>query len=302
MLFRAHFFRLTAFAMLAGSTLLAGCSRPADPQAESGAADQPAYAAVARGRVDVEGGLIRVGAAVDGTIAQVAVRDGDKVRKGQPLIDLDPAAARLAVDAAQAELRQLQAQERVQRGRIAGLKQQAQRLAEAAAGGAVTGQSADDARHAAVQAEAEAAAALAAVEVARQKVLAAQWTLERQQIRAPADGEIVGLKVQLGNTVTTQTELLQLLPRRPLLVRADVNEAYVAALKPGMQAEIVSEASPEAPPTAARLERIGSVYQAMPPGDDPQDRVSRRGVESLLSIAHPEKLRVGQRVLVRFLP
>jgi len=286
--------------MMTGSLLLAACSR--QHQSEERAADQPPYAAVARGRVDVEGGLVRVGAAVDGTVARVAVHDGAQVKKGQTLIEFTPAAAQLAVDAADAELRQAQAQERVLRSRLPGLKQRAQRLAEAAAGGAIDGQAADDARNAVAQADAEAAAAQAAVDVERQKLRAAQWTLERQQVRAPVDGEVVGLEVQVGNAVTAQTELLRLLPKRRLVVRAEVNEAYVAALKTGMQAEIVEESASGGPPIPARLERIGSVFQVMTPGDDPQERISRRGVECLLSIETPEKLRVGQRVLVRFLP
>ncbi|AZG10012.1 efflux RND transporter periplasmic adaptor subunit [Pigmentiphaga sp. H8] len=292
--------RLGILAALTGGVLLASCSR--QQQAQAPAADQPPYAAVARGRVDVEGGLVRVGAAVDGTVVRVAVRDGDQVKKGQALIEFNPAAAQLAVDAADAELRQAQAQERVLRSRLPGLKQRAQRMAEAAAGGAIDGQAADDARHAVAQAEAEALASQAAVDVARQKLRAAQWTLERQQVRSPVDGEVVGLEVQVGNAVTAQTEMLRLLPKRRLIVRAEVNEAYVAALKTGMQAEIVEESAPGGTPISARLERIGSVFQLMSPGDDPQERISRRGVESLLSIENPEKLRVGQRVLVRFLP
>ncbi|MEK7947184.1 efflux RND transporter periplasmic adaptor subunit [Pigmentiphaga sp. YJ18] len=292
--------RLGILAALTGGVLLASCSR--QQQAQAPAADQPPYAAVARGRVDVEGGLVRVGAAVDGTVVRVAVRDGDQVKKGQALIEFNPASAQLAVDAADAELRQAQAQERVLRSRLPGLKQRAQRMAEAAAGGAIDGQAADDARNAVAQAEAEALASQAAVDVARQKLRAAQWTLERQQVRSPVDGEVVGLEVQVGNAVTAQTEMLRLLPKRRLIVRAEVNEAYVAALKTGMQAEIVEESAPGGTPISARLERIGSVFQLMSPGDDPQERISRRGVESLLSIENPEKLRVGQRVLVRFLP
>jgi len=157
-------------------------------------------------------------------------------------------------------------------------------------------------RPAALQQELEAAASQAAVDVARQKLRAAQWTLERQQVRAPIDGEVVGLEVQVGNAVAAQTELLRLLPKRRLIVRAEVNEAYVAALKQGMQAEIVMEATPGSAPIPARLERIGSVFQLMAPSDDPQERISRRGVECLLSLDNPDKLRVGQRVLVRFLP
>ena len=156
-------FRLGIVAALTGSLVLAACSR--QQQAEAPAADQPPYAAVARGRVDVEGGLVRVGAAVDGTVARVAVRDGDQVRKGQALIEFNPSAAQLAVDAADAELRQAQAQERVLRSRLPGLKQRAQRLAEAAAGGAIDGQAADDARSAVAQAEAEVLAAQATVDV-----------------------------------------------------------------------------------------------------------------------------------------
>ena len=294
------FFRLGLLAMMAGSLLLTACSRKQEPEQHE--TEQSPYAAVARGRVDVEGGLVRVGAAVDGTIMRVSVHDGDQVKKGQPLIELNPAAAQLAVDAAEAELQQAKAQERVLRSRLPGLKERAQRLAEAAAGGALDGQTADDARHALVQVEAEIAASEAAVNVARQKLRAAQWTLERQQVRAPIDGEVVGLDAQVGNAVAAQTELLRLLPKRRLIVRAEVNEAYVAALKKGMRAEIVLESAAGGAPVPAVLERIGSVFQVISPSDDPQERISRRGVECLLSIDNPEKLRVGQRVLVRFLP
>ncbi|WP_274378162.1 biotin/lipoyl-binding protein, partial [Rhodanobacter thiooxydans] len=87
----------------------------------------------------------------EGTLATVAVREGDRVKQGQLLAALDTEPATLAVEAAQAQQEQAQAQLKLLGIKQAAAQQRAQRLAAAAAAGAGDGQSADDAREAAAQ-------------------------------------------------------------------------------------------------------------------------------------------------------
>uniref|UniRef100_UPI000AEED37F HlyD family efflux transporter periplasmic adaptor subunit n=1 Tax=Frateuria defendens TaxID=2219559 RepID=UPI000AEED37F len=96
-----------AAGMLLGPLLLAGCShgKPAQAQAPA-AAPAAGYAAVARGRIDVEGGLLNLAAPRDGTLARLDVREGEHVKRGQPLAQLDTAPAQLALVGAQVELGQ----------------------------------------------------------------------------------------------------------------------------------------------------------------------------------------------------
>ena len=94
---------------LLAAALLAGCSQDDAPAAPSTAAT-PAYAAVARGRIDIEGGLLKLTMPSDGVVAQVDAHEGDHVHKGQLLAQLDLEPAKLALDTALAEQQQANAQ------------------------------------------------------------------------------------------------------------------------------------------------------------------------------------------------
>ena len=89
--------------VLAAALALAACSR--DDTAGKPKQAQPAspYAAVARGKIDIEGGLLKLSVPRDGVVAEVQVHEGDQVRKGQLLAMLDTEPAKLAVTSADAE-------------------------------------------------------------------------------------------------------------------------------------------------------------------------------------------------------
>ncbi|MDA3913537.1 MAG: secretion protein HlyD, partial [Oleiagrimonas sp.] len=64
--------RLTAVALL---LLVGGCSKNGSPASNASVA--PAYAAVARGRIEIDGGLLSLDAPREGTLASVRVHEGD---------------------------------------------------------------------------------------------------------------------------------------------------------------------------------------------------------------------------------
>lgn len=278
---------------------LAACSDDAFDRKAS-AAPANGWLAMARGQVDVEGGLVRIVATRDGRIDDVPVEDGDTVKAGDALAHLDQRQARIAVGIAEAELAQANAQVGVLKARLGPAAQSAERAGEAAKAGAASGQAADDASTAMAVLKAEVAAAEAAAKVAQQHLEEARIELDARAIVAPVAGRIVRRSAHVGDIVSAQagTELFQLLPDRPRIVRAELNEAYVDLVKPGMRAEVVRD-SDQGPAVQAEVLRVGEVFGPSRLTDDPVERAGAHDVECVLRL-DGGSFRIGQRVLVRF--
>lgn len=285
---------------LAASLLALVLAACADGKQEQAAAAPGPYLAMARGQVDVEGGLVRVVAPRDGRLDEVRAEDGEAVKAGQVLAVIDSRQAKIALGAAQARLAQAEAQLGVLKAKLPQAQQQAQRIGEAAGAGAATGQSADDAATALAVLKAELVAAEAAIKLARQNVEEAQAELDARTLEAPAAGRIVRRAAHVGDVVSAQaaTELFQLLPERPRIVRAELNEAYVDLVEPGMQAEVVRD-SDQGQAVPARVLRVGVVFGPSKLADDPVARAGAHDVECVLQLDGGQ-FRIGQRVLVRF--
>ena len=285
--------------------LLAGCSRSAD-ESTNATAPPAAYAAVARGKVDIEGGLLTLSMPREGTLAKVAVHEGDHVKQGQLLAALDTQPATLAIEAAQAQLEQIQAQLKLIAVKQVGAKQRAQRLAAAVAAGAGDGQSADDAREAAAQLDAEQQSTRAALSMASQKLDEARYELKQRSLLAPFDADVVQVSAQPGASVSpTSGPLFTLLPQKPRIVRAELNDSFVGVIQPGMPAEVVPDSGRDDTRWSAHVLRIGRVYGPATLENDPQVRANARTVECVLAFDEPtsdqtKNLRIGQRVMVRF--
>lgn len=76
-------------------------------------------AALARGRVDVESGLLKLGMAAEGVLARVPVREGERVAAGQELAALDATAAQAEARIAEARLTQARIAKRTPKVRMA---------------------------------------------------------------------------------------------------------------------------------------------------------------------------------------
>ena len=220
------------------------------------------YVAVARGKVDVEGGLLELGAADDGQVDAVLVEEGAHVAQGDALFHLAAEDAQLELDLANAQLR---------RAEVA-FDTRATPLARAD------------------------------VEIARQRVALARHRLDRRIVRAPQAGTVLALHVQAGTVAGARAgrPLAVLLPDRPLIVRAEVNESFVGRLRPGMRAEVTVPSDPRAAPIQGRLARIGQTFAASRLDDDAALRANVRVVESVIVFTEPLALRIGQNVQVTF--
>ncbi|MBN8728771.1 MAG: HlyD family efflux transporter periplasmic adaptor subunit [Xanthomonadales bacterium] len=283
---------------LACAAALAACSGGTATPAGADDAGSSPWIAMARGQVDVEGGIVRVVAVGEGVIEEVSVGVGDAVARDAVLAVLDRRRTEIGVGIAEANLAQAEAQARAARARLPQARTQAARIAEAAAAGAASGQSAGEAKSALAVVEADIATSAAAVDQAAQHLKEAEAELDSRTIRAPVAGRIVQRSAWAGGTAQAGAELFQILPDRPRIVRAELDEAWVDRVTAGMRASVVRD-SGDGEAVPAKVLRVGEVFGPSVLTDDPVERASAREVECVLELEGGD-FRIGQRVLVRF--
>lgn len=262
----------------------------------------PSYVAIARGQVDVDGGVIHLAAPRDGRIVTVAVAEGDSVKANDVLVTIDQRQAEINADIARADRDQALAQVRVLQAKLPAAQHQAARTLEASSVGAASEQSADETGALLAAQQAEIEVAKAAVQVAEQRWKAARYEVEVRVIRAPVDGLVARSLVHQGDSVTAQTpsELFLLIPNRRLIVRAELEEGFAGKVHPGMAAEVMPEDEGNLM-YLANVERVGELFGRGTPAYQSNEHVDTRVLDCVLSL-QDAKLRVGQRVLVKIKP
>ena len=296
-------------AALAAAALLAGCGPSHDAPANAGQASAkaqqngPAAVAVARGKIEVEGGLLDLSPAVAGVVQQLSVKEGQSVQRGQLLLRLadDTGQADLAVAESEAQL--AKARQKARAARLPQLKQTLSRWQAAAREGAADAQNVDEAAQALRDAQAEIDVAAAEAQVAQRKLEQLRAQHKRQELRAPEAGTVVRLATHAGSQAVPGTPAVVLLPQRPLQVRAEINESFAAAVREGMRATVTLDADGSAQQQlpSARVLRISPVYGTARLQDD-QQRGPVRVIECVLVFeqAPAAAVRVGQNVRVQF--
>lgn len=174
---------------------------------------------------------VAVQAQVSGPIVRIAFREGQDVKKGQVLFELDPRPFQAALQQAQAFLGR-------DRATADNAEQEAKRYAALAQKEYVTAQQNDAARTTAAASSATVASSQAAVDQAR-------LNLQYATIRAPIAGRTGSLRVREGNLVrATDTEPLVTINQiQPILARFAVPAANLPAIQKyrGQQIEVIAD-------------------------------------------------------------
>ena len=194
-----------------------------------------------------------------GAIASVPVHDTQTVKQGDVLATIDPEDAKLAV--AQADAAYGLAARRVQ-GYFASLaarqadyeraKLDYERRAKLGNSGAVSGDELTAAKNNFESAAAalDAAKALTAgvdvmthpeVLAAKTALDVAKLNLERTVIRAPVDGVVAQLQVQLGQRVQAGAPMMTIVPIADIYVDANFTEGQLGEVRPGQTATLTSD-------------------------------------------------------------
>jgi HlyD family secretion protein len=280
---------------------LAAQSQQAEPSQISD--QQSPWAAIAKGRIDIEGGTIRLAAQREGLIKEVLVEEGDAVTQGQVLARLDTTAAELAVAQAEAEAAASEAQLGALQVRSRAARREAARIKPLARSKAISQVAMDQANDLVATTQAELEAASGNVTAAQARVNVQRHEIEARIVRSPLAGRIVRRSAKPGDGTATQTitELFLLAPDAPRIVRAELDEQFVDAVKPGQTAEIAIEFD-QNKVFAGTVLRIGEVFGVAKNKDDPNAAQDTRVVELIVGIKNGDTLRIGQRVIVKVRP
>jgi RND family efflux transporter MFP subunit len=162
----------------------------------------------------------------DGQITQIRVKSGDRVRRGAPLMQIDPQRQQAAVASQQAQRAALEAAVSFER-------QRAERARQLYAAGAIAKQEQEQAETALKTAEANLQALQAQVQ---QQVV----SLKYFTVTAPTSGIVGDVPVRVGNQVTPQTVLTTIDENAQLEVHVNVPIERAPALKNGLPIQILS--------------------------------------------------------------
>jgi HlyD family secretion protein len=258
------------------------------------------YTAAARGRIDIEGGLVKLAAKRDGVVRKVLVEEGSYVQAGQVLLVLDDEQAKLSAELARAEFEQARTVIPVLEVKLTAAKREVKRLKPLAAAEIVEQRELDLMQDQVQQLNNEIESAQAAVTTAQKRLKVAEFEIEQRIVRAPADGQIVKRTAREGDGVSTLnvTQLFLFSPRADKIVRAELEEQFLPAIKANQAAEVIIEAN-DKQRFPAVLKRIGLVVGQRTPTEDTGEKQDNKVVECVLALDAPELL-IGQRVLVRF--
>ena len=261
---------------------------------------------VASGRV-ITPQRVSVASKVIGRVKSIPVAEGEKVTRGQLLIQLDSqdelasiAQAETSVDQAQAKLRQQR--EVALPAAIEGLKKaeadvrqlqmQFERIADLKKRNFVSQMQLDDARRnldvalsqkqtAALQVQTnqtnggDTALTLAGVAQARANLSLLRVRLEQDDIRAPSDGVLIARNIEPGNIVQPGASLMSLAVSGEMQIEIQLDEKNLAKLAVGQKALASADAFPD--------KKFEAVVNYINPGID----ATRGSVEVKLRIIKP---------------
>ncbi|MFN4041184.1 MAG: HlyD family secretion protein [Brevundimonas sp.] len=295
---------LLVIVLVVGFLFMQSANAAKTTEAERAAATkvESPYAAIANGRVDVEGGLIQIAARRGGVVRSVLVQEGDRVTAGQILARQEDDEPRLAVQRAQAEVAQAESQLAAIRVDINTAQREHDRLARLVDTNFVAAARMDQARDAISTAQARLASQQASVQTARARLNEAAYNLELTVIRAPMAGRIVRRYANPGAGASTLnvSTMFDLEPDAPRIVRAEIVESDIPNIAAEQAVEITPEGDPSKVYVGAVIRRAAVFGARKLASDDPSQRTDERVVEVVVS-ANDAPLLIGQRVLVKFM-
>lgn len=214
-----------------GCLLLSGCT---EPQAANPAPVSP-WAAIAKGHVSIEGGIIAIAAPRPGIVREVAVEEGAEVEAGALLARIDDREARLALKVREQERDEARQALALLQLRLDIARREHVRLSNLTGNKAVSAQDRDLARDQVMLANAELLRQQAALATVEAQVAASRLELEQHVVRAPLAGRIIRRQARPGDGASTLnvTPLFLFAPHGPRIVRADLEERYVNAVRAG---------------------------------------------------------------------
>jgi RND family efflux transporter MFP subunit len=234
--------------------------------------------------------IARIGSKVVGRVLRVGVREGDSVKTGQVLFELDPSDPRSAIAANHAKVASARARAEAAQATLAEIRIQWERHERLARSGAAPQATADDFAARVRVLNAQVTSAVAEVRAQQAEGAALAVSLANFTILAPLDGTATSKPVEVGDVVGPSAPLVEIADFDALLVEVDVPEARLGLVRPKAPCELVLDSAPD-----RRLR--GEVVDLGPR----LNRAKASGLVKVRFIDRPERLRPEMSVRVSFL-
>jgi len=216
---------------------------------------------------------VDVGAQASGQIRKLHVEVGDPVKEGQLLVEIDPSTQQARLDAGRFSIDNLKAQLAEQQAQYQLAEQQYKRQRNLAAGGATREEDIQSA-------QAQLKVTQARIDMYRAQIRQAQASLRSDEaelgytrIYAPMSGTVVAVDAREGQTLNAQQQtplILRIAKLSPMTVWAQVSEADIGHVKPGMSAYFTTLAG-------GKRRWTSSVRQILPIPPKPLDQSTQGG-------------------------
>jgi len=193
---------------------------------------------------------VDISATIPGQVTQLAVREGDQVRKGQFLLQIDAVNPRAAARSSEFSMQALLRERDSAAFNRDQTRADAERAEENFRAGILPEADVQQARTAAATAEATLAAAERRVEQARATLEGAQDTLAKTTVRSPIDGIVTARRVEEGEVAvigvqnSPGTVLLTISDMSVVESEMEVDETSIPAVAVGQEALIRIDAYP----------------------------------------------------------
>jgi RND family efflux transporter MFP subunit len=275
---------LAGLAALRARGVGAGAPAPASP-----AAPLEAQRVAAEGRVVAyPGAEVKVGAERAGRLVRVLVREGDRVRKGDLLAEVESEELRATLAEARARVAESEAEARLT---TLNLERRRRLFDEKIVAASDLDQATRD------------------LEIARARHDTAEATVKRYEaqlrksrILAPIDGTVTARKVDAGQTVEDGDHAFTLADLGRLRIEGEAHEADAGAIAPGAEVEITADGFP-GQAWKGRVEEIpDSVTLRRLKPQDPSRPTDTRVLAVKVAFAEPTPLKLGTTVELKIGP
>jgi macrolide-specific efflux system membrane fusion protein len=182
--------------------------------------------------------LVSVGAEVSGSIKAVHVTLGQAVSRGDLIAEIDSLNQENAVKSAEAALAGIEAQKRNQQANLVTAEASLARQQQLSASSLVSQTALETAQAAVEQGKAQIDQLDAQIAQAQLTVESAELDLARTKIVAPADGTIVALLVETGQTLNANSStptIAKIANLDTMVIKAEISEADVVKVRPGQK-------------------------------------------------------------------
>ncbi len=196
-----------------------------------------------------------IAAKITGRVTGVFFDEGTRVGEGQLLATLDDSDTKRALDAAKADREAAQAAIADYEVQLKNAQIQLRRAEQLQKAGIQTQEALDNATMTADSLKAKIALAKQQVATAEARIGEAQQAVDNCTIRAPFGGKVVSKDAQVGEMVSpnsagggfTRTGIATIVDMKSNEIEVDVNESFIARVKPGQKVTATLDAYPDKP-------------------------------------------------------